>query len=73
MVDGAGEKILRGAGVSIEDVPLPTSFAEWVHRGLVEIERRALARLSDDYECLFFDQQFDCSRAPNMPFGRLCD
>ena len=67
-----GKEILQAAGKSIADPTLPrAAFAEWVRRGLLELENRWLARLADDHQRAFFDQLFNPSRPLQVSFGRL--
>jgi hypothetical protein len=71
---GAGKEILATAGKSINDPALPSAaFAELVRRGLLELDRRWLARLEDDHRQTFFDQLFNPSRPPQVSFGELAD
>jgi integrase len=73
MVHGVGEKILQGAGASIDDVQVPfAAFAELVRRGLLELDQRQLARLND-HRHTFFDQLFNPARVPDVTFAELCD
>jgi hypothetical protein len=73
------QRILDGTDYSSEkfeaDVP---DFVEIVRRGLLELERRALARLRDDFSTLSFDHLFapkgiNSGVDQSPPFGRLCD
>jgi integrase len=67
-----GKEILHAAGKSIDDPTLPrAAFAEWVRRGLLELETRYLARLADDHQRAFFDQLFNPSRPLQVSFGQL--
>src|SRR5205823_4505177 len=67
-----GRKILRTAGLSIEDESIPhAELAEFVRSGLLELDRRRLARLDDDHGRAFFDQRFDPHRPPDLTFGEL--
>jgi hypothetical protein len=55
-----GKEILQRAARSIDDPALPrAAFAEWIRRGLLELDNRTLARLSDDHRHAFFDQLFE--------------
>ncbi|MFZ3252159.1 MAG: site-specific integrase [Pseudolabrys sp.] len=73
-VFSTGKEILQAAGKSIDDPALPyTVFAEWVRRGLLELDKRSLARLADDHRHAFFDQLFNPSRQPPVSFGELAD
>src|SRR5262249_34797937 len=73
-VYSTGKEILQAAGKSIDDPALPyMAFAEWVRRGLLEIDNRYLARLADDHRHVFFDQLFNPSRQPRVSFGELAD
>src|SRR5262249_24070697 len=73
-VYSTGKEILQAAGKSIDDPALPyMAFAEWVRRGLLEIDNRYLARLADDHRHVFFDQLFNPSRQPRVNFGELAD
>jgi hypothetical protein len=70
----AGKEILAAAGKSLDDPALPhVVFAEWVRRGLLELDRRRVARLEDDHRPTFFDQVFNPSRPPQVSFGELAD
>ncbi len=69
-----GQEILGKAGLSVADSQVPYSaFAEFVRRGLLELDRRNLARLNDDHSEPFFDQQFNPVRAPDRTFGEIAD
>ena len=69
-----GKEILQRAGKSIDDPALPrAAFAEWIRRGLLELDNRTLARLADDHRHAFFDQLFEPSRQPRVSFGELAD
>jgi hypothetical protein len=69
-----GKEILQRVGQSIDDPSLPhATFAEWVRRGLLELDNRWLARLADDHRRAFFDQLFDPSRQPRVSFGELAE
>ena len=69
-----GKEILQTAGKSIDDPALPhAAFAEWVRRGLLELDKRSIARLADDHGHAFFDQLFNPSRPPQVSFGELAD
>ena len=73
-VYSAGKEILQAAGKSFDDPALPhAAFAEWVRRGLLELDKRSLARLADDHRHAFFDQLFNPSRQPRVSFGELAD
>ena len=69
------KKILRNAGVSIEDERIPhAAFAETVRRGLLELDQRRIARLNDDQKQAFFDQQFNpAARSSEVTFVELCN
>src|SRR5262249_26318260 len=41
--------------------------------GLLELDKRRLARLADDHRYAFFDQLFNPSRQPRVSFGELAD
>jgi len=69
-----GKEILQRAGRSMDDPALPrATFAEWVRRGLLELEARYLAHLADDHQRAFFDRLFDPSRRPQVSFGQLAE
>jgi integrase len=69
-----GKEILQRVGQSIDDPALPhATFAEWVRRGLMELDNRSLARLTDDHRHAFFDQLFNPLRPPQVSFGQLAD
>jgi hypothetical protein len=69
-----GKEILQRAARSIDDPALPrAAFAEWIRRGLLELDNRTLARLADDHRHAFFDQLFEPSRQPWVRFGELAD
>ena len=73
-VYSTGKEILQAAGKSIDDPALPhAAFAEWVRRGLLELDKRSIARLADDHGHAFFDQLFNPSRPPQVRFGELAD
>jgi integrase len=70
----AGAAALKTAGKSFDDPDVPGElFAELVRRGLLELNRRYQARLTDDHSRSFFDQLFDPSRPANMTFGKLAE
>jgi hypothetical protein len=74
LIYSAGKEILAAAGKSIDDPALPSAaFAEFVRRGLLELDRRWLARLEDDHRQTFFDQLFNPARPPQVGFGELAD
>src|SRR5262249_22439763 len=72
-VYSTSKEILQATGKSIDDPALPhrAAFAEWVRRGLLELENRSLARLADDHRHTFFDQLFNPSHQPRVSFGEL--
>jgi hypothetical protein len=72
-VSRTGEEILKGAGRSAHDPPVPQTFWEMVRRALLELDRRSLARLQDDHRTAFFDQLFNPVRPPEITFGELAD
>jgi integrase len=72
-VSKMGEEILKGAGRSTEDPAVPQAFWEIVRRGLLELDRRSLARLQDDHRTACFDQLFNPARPPETTFGELAD
>jgi hypothetical protein len=74
LVFSTGQKILHRVGLSIDDERVQyAAFAEFVRRGLLELDQRKLARLDDDHRNSFFDQQFSPARAPDVTFGELAD
>ncbi len=74
LIYAAGSKILQSLGRSIDDEDIPYAvFAEWVRRGLLELEKRSLGRITDDHQRSFLDQAFDPHRAPIVTFGALCE
>ena len=73
MIQITRERIADAAG-AINCTPTPyAAFAEWVRRGLMELERRRLARAQDDHLHAFFDPLFDAQRPANATFGELAD
>lgn len=48
-------------------------FEQIVRRGLIEIDRRRVARLNDEYDRTFFDPLFDPARPSALTFGQLID
>jgi hypothetical protein len=59
----AGNDVLEAVGKSFDDPDVPgEALAELVRRGLLELNRRRLARLADDHSRSFFDQLFDPGR-----------
>jgi hypothetical protein len=74
LIYSTGKEILAATGKSIDDPALPSAaFAEFVRRGLLELDRRWLARLEDDHRQNFFDQLFNPARPPAVSFGELAD
>lgn len=74
IIQAAGQKVLQGVGLSIDDERVPyAAFAEFVRRGLLELDQRKLARLDDDHGKAFFDQQFNPGRPADVTFGELAD
>jgi integrase len=73
MVDAAGREVLSTAAGSVDEASLLGSFAELVRRGLLELERRRLARASDDHRHSFFDEMFNASRLPDVTFGEVSE
>src|SRR5262249_24465140 len=73
-VYSTAKALLQAAGKSIDDPALPSmAFAEWVRRGLLELENRYLVRLADNHGHAFFDQLFSPARQPRASFGELAD
>jgi hypothetical protein len=70
-VDSASREILGSAGLPIDAASLTSSFAEFVRRGLVELDRRRLARAEENYSRQFFDGAFDPARLPDTTFAEL--
>lgn len=70
IVWSTSKKILRNAGLS-EEAVANAAFAEHVRRGVLELDRRKLARLDDDHSRSFFDQQFNPTRQASVTFGDL--
>ena len=71
-VYSAGQRILEAAGIAREELgPQWRSFDELVRRGLLELEQRRLARLTDDHHHSYFDRMFDGARPPAVTFGEL--
>jgi integrase len=70
----AGAEALKATGKSFGDPDVPGEIlAEVVRRGLLEVNRRYRARLSDDHSRSFFDQLFDPSRPAKVSFGQLAE
>lgn len=71
LVYAAGQEILSAAGRSADDPDLDyAAFAEWVRRGLIELDRRKLSHLQDEHEASFFDDLFSPLRR-STPFGTV--
>jgi hypothetical protein len=69
-----GQQVLQATGKSFDDPDVPhAAFAEWIRRGLLELDKRSLARLDDDHRHAFFDQLFNPSRPPKVSFGELAE
>ena len=67
-----GRRILELAGITQkEQGPQWTAFYESVRRGLLELDRRQLARINDDYHHPYIDRMFDGARPPAVTFGEL--
>lgn len=73
-IDAAGRDMLKPIGKALHDPEMPTdALSEWVRRGLLELNRRRLARLADDRGQAFFDQLFDPTRPAEVAFGTLAE
>ena len=71
-VYSTGQRILGIAGITREELgPQKTAFDELVRRGLLGLEQRRLARITDDHRQTYFDQMFDAARPPAVTFGEL--
>jgi len=70
----AGNDVLKPAGKSFDDPDVPgEALADLVRRGLLELNRRRLARLADDYSRPFFDPLFDPHKPAKTSFGELTE
>jgi hypothetical protein len=70
----AGTEALKAAGKSFNDPDVPGELlAELVRRGLLELNRRYRARLTDDHSRSFFDQLFNPSRPAKETFGKIAE
>lgn len=65
-----GQKVLTEAGTPS---PTDTAFDELVRRCLIELDRRKLARLTDDPGRGYHDPLFDPARPPDMAFCELTE
>ncbi|MBR1149853.1 site-specific integrase [Bradyrhizobium sp. JYMT SZCCT0428] len=73
-VYAAMTRILADAGRPVDEASLPhAALAELARRGLLELQQRRLARISDDHGRLFFDHLFDPNLPPPISFGELAD
>ncbi len=69
----AGKKILQSANLSIDDPAVSyVEFAEWVRRGLIELQHRKFADF-DDQPARTFDRAFSRDRRSDVTFGQLAD
>jgi hypothetical protein len=67
MIADAENRILKTAGLPVAQA---SAFAEYVRRGLLELDQRKLARLDDDHRPVVFDQQFSReARSPDVSFA----
>ena len=73
------QKILERSGLELGEDSIPyVELWELVRRALLELDRRAQARLVDDFSASHFDQLFSHRPSSNAinespPFGSLCD
>lgn len=67
----AEQAILDGEPPTGAEGPSYAAFAELVRRALLELDRRRLARVSDDHASTFFDALFDPDRPPVPTFGEI--
>ncbi len=61
------DRIVHAHGVSLTDTALVAQFAETVRRGLAEVTRRRIARLTNSNEKAFHDVMFDPNAQPVSP------
>jgi integrase len=67
------EKVLADAKVQLSDSELIAQLAEIVRRGLVEVQRRKIARYEDQYGRAVYDHLFDPERPPAVKFAELAN
>lgn len=73
-ISRAWDRVLKSANVSFEPVgPAREQFFALVRRALLEMTRRRLARATDDFGRVHFDEMFNPSRVPSISFGALAD
>lgn len=64
LVSGATDRIAYAKGAELTDPTLDAQFAEIVRRGLIEVARRRIGRLTNANGDAFHDVIFDPARAP---------
>jgi len=62
LVDRAGQRVLSSLGAEISDLAAGAEFDEIVRRALIELCRRRIDRLADDFGSAFHDSLFDPAR-----------
>ena len=73
-VQSIANRVAAEKGVDTTQPDFPTAqFLDLVRRGLVEVERRQLARYDHGHAQPFLDPVFDPKRPPAVTFGELAD
>jgi integrase len=69
-----GRKILRSAELPSDDPSaLSTPFLDLVRRAVLELQRRTLARLDDNYGSPYFDELFNPAKQPSLNVRELAE
>lgn len=71
-INSVEQKLLRGAEIGPGGI-IPSAFAEMIRRGLIEIERRKIARLNFNDDDVQTEDRRPPRRAPTVAFGKLAD
>lgn len=72
-VSTAFDKVIGDGGAEPTDQAIVTELAELVRRCLIELQRRSIDRLDDDFSGQHHDALFGQSQHSNLTFGDLAD
>jgi hypothetical protein len=64
LVSRASDKVAQARGLDLTDAEMEAQFAEMMRRGLIEVARRRIGRLTDLNDRAFYDAAFDPNAAP---------
>jgi integrase len=71
-IQSIGRKILRSNQLPSDDPDaLSPQFLDKVRRAVMELERRTLARLDDNYQSPYFDELFNPAKPPSLTVREL--